>query len=137
ESLITVDITGLLELEDLHRWRLLDLLSSIDRPVDFRVDRSRETELLLAVLHLVPPPGDLRRFAAAKRAAQEAAALMPEGAIEASCTQIAQRMREQGVSARLASVQMEVRRIVESARGRPNGSDEDVVATLPDAPVPS
>jgi len=142
---VTIELNRLLWLNARERVALFDFVASLDHKPRFIVGVAGEavTDLLSAVLALMPPSDDRAGLAEAKQAAFEVAVLFHPNVLETACSQIQLRMRELGIKGvRLDRLIGEARLVAKRLDEATQDTDEEpqrtlVCDVLADAPVPA
>jgi hypothetical protein len=142
---VVLHLNHLLDFTNEERFRVLDLIASLNVRPKFVVETSTEPgdDLLTAVLGLMPDTKDIEKFGRGKMAALEVAALLHPDALEVACGRVLQAMRDRGVKGLgAADLVRDAREIAEQlslSRAQASGPEPPRLLkdVLPDAPVPA
>jgi len=116
-------IRDLLAWPDDARWSLLQLIATLERPYQVRLNDHDEAfdDLFAAVLHIAEGSEDINRCTNGRRAALEAAALCHPHSLEDACDSIVRRFRSLGVRGlRHDQLVRQVRNLVGNGEDRPD-----------------
>jgi putative DNA primase/helicase len=141
---VVFHINHLLDFTGQERFNVLDFIASLNVRPKFVVEANAGPgdDLLAAILDLMPETREIDKFARAKAAALETAAMFHPDVLEVVCSRVVQAMRKRGVTgARASDLARDARKIadqIDRSRTQSHAPETPrlVREVLPEAPVP-